>query len=69
MCSDCQIVCGCEGGEVFGMCPCSKGFACSVCGHDPIMPAADPNPGILNEILAADVIERERAAFESQQQG
>ncbi len=38
MCGSCLTAwgaCGCDGGSVFGMCPCSKGLECPLCGHYP----------------------------------
>ena len=70
MCSNCNSPgCTCTGGNVFNVCPCTEQYAlaCNVCGHSPATYATDVNPEVLNELVASDVTERERAAFESQQ--
>lgn len=46
MCGSCAssgggFGCHCTGGDVFGVCPASKGYKCSVCGHESLNLAED----------------------------
>ena len=53
MCDNCknsQDDCDCDGGEVFAVCACHRGYDCVVCGHEPAQNTAGEHT-LLVEIL------------------
>lgn len=66
MCSSCQTgwhVCGCDGGDVFSVCPCTRGVSCPVCKHDPKAAYTGDVSQILNELLLPEVYKNASEVF------
>lgn len=65
MCGSCASnwgYCGCTGGDVFGMCPCSKGLECPICGHYPNK-AVSLSKLKLADIIKPSALKKEQAAY------
>jgi hypothetical protein len=69
MCGSCITswnVCACTGGEVFGVCPCSKGLECPICDHysNKSLSASKVN---LASLLKPALLKKERARYKKAQ--
>ncbi|MCE7886110.1 MAG: hypothetical protein DYH13_01205 [Alphaproteobacteria bacterium PRO2] len=69
MCGSCITswnVCACDGGSVFGVCPCAKGIECPICDHYPnkLLSASKIN---LANLLKPALLKKERARYKKAQ--
>jgi hypothetical protein len=72
MCNSCATnwgICACDGGEVFGMCPCSKGYECSVCGHYPLkLIHTEEVTSVLKDLIRPEILQKSIAEYNLRQQ-
>jgi len=67
MCNSCVTgwgACGCDGGSVFGVCPCQKGVECPICEHYPKSRYTGDPSEVLKELLLPEVYQKDKDAYQ-----